>query len=295
MAADANRATLVLIHRSFADAAVKSSAYGHILPFFETMFTLQEAAVKTVGPKPILQDGQALNAEHEGRWPLLDRRHLPVDQTAATDMLASLCDNAEKPTEALQQAALVMRKRLLDSGDDIARGYRLLLKDDQDGMKKLALDIGMDAFMLNFFLYNSLLPTIVGHARLLAQHLDAGQSLETGHCPICGGMPNFSYFSDNGERLLVCHFCRHQWQVKRNFCPVCNAIKTRGIDYFFSETEKAYRVYTCADCRTYLKTVDTRKLDRPFYPPLEILVTAHLDLQAKENGFQGIVPGPWSG
>ena len=85
---------------------------------------------------------------------------------------------------------------------------------------------------------------------------------------------------------LLCGFCQHQWAVPRIFCPACEARDTGTFNYFFSDEEPEYRVYTCESCRFYLKTVDLRRLARPFYPPAETLLTLHLDIQAQEQGFQ---------
>jgi formate dehydrogenase maturation protein FdhE len=62
------------------------------------------------------------------------------------------------------------------------------------------------------------------------------------------------------------------------------------MEYFFSDSEKEYRVYTCKNCKGYLKSVDLRELARPFYAPLEALLTTHLDLKAQQIGFHTTVP-----
>ena len=90
--------------------------------------------------------------------------------------------------------------------------------------------------------------------------------------------------------MLVCGFCRHQWPIQRIQCPYCGNQDSHGVIFFFSDSEPAYRVYTCKDCKMYIKTVDTRRLSRPFYPPLEAIVTAHLDLKTRGLGFT--MPAP---
>ncbi|RPJ13122.1 MAG: formate dehydrogenase accessory protein FdhE, partial [Deltaproteobacteria bacterium] len=46
-----------------------------------------------------------------------------------------------------------------------------------------------------------------------------------------------------------------------------------------------YRVDACDSCRKYLKTVDTRVLNRRVYPALEQVASLHLDLKAAEAGY----------
>ncbi len=56
--------------------------------------------------------------------------------------------------------------------------------------------------------------------------------------------------------------------------------------------EQEYRVELCESCRTYLKQVDSRAAGRPLYPPLEHVVTLHLDLAIQKKGYRpsSIVP-----
>ena len=63
--------------------------------------------------------------------------------------------------------------------------------------------------------------------------------------------------------------------------------------YFFSEEEEAYRVDLCDQCRGYIKTVDSRKLEYEPDLDLEDVVTIHLDILAVERGYQRPVLTAW--
>jgi FdhE protein len=60
--------------------------------------------------------------------------------------------------------------------------------------------------------------------------------------------------------------------------------------YLYSEEEKEYRLDACDSCRTYIKTVDTRVIDRRTYPALEQIASLHLDLKASEAGYSAALP-----
>ena len=68
-------------------------------------------------------------------------------------------------------------------------------------------------------------------------------------------------------------------------CPFCSQTKVSSIDYLYSDDEPEYRVNLCAGCNRYLKVVDTRKMMRRFYPPLEQVASLHLDMLAAEKGY----------
>ncbi|MBW1772327.1 MAG: formate dehydrogenase accessory protein FdhE, partial [Deltaproteobacteria bacterium] len=88
-----------------------------------------------------------------------------------------------------------------------------------------------------------------------------------------------------GGRKLVCSFCWHRWSAKRIYCPFCDSSQDKDLHYFYSEDEKEVRVDLCDHCKKYIKTLDTRKVDRLIYPPLEHISNLHLDIKAREMGF----------
>jgi FdhE protein len=85
---------------------------------------------------------------------------------------------------------------------------------------------------------------------------------------------------------LICGFCWHPWPVKRVFCPFCENRDGKTLHYFYSEEEKDTRVDLCDNCKKYIKALDTKKVARLIYPPLEQLSTMHLDIKAQEMGFE---------
>jgi FdhE protein len=89
-----------------------------------------------------------------------------------------------------------------------------------------------------------------------------------------------------GIQWVHCGLCWHRWPGKRMACPFCNNQDSASLEYAYSDDEPEYRLNLCGGCRRYLKVVDTRKMDRSFYPPLEQVVSLHLDMLAAEKGFR---------
>ena len=76
-------------------------------------------------------------------------------------------------------------------------------------------------------------------------------------------------------------------------CPFCENNDHEKLHYFYAEGQETYRVDLCNNCKQYIKTVDSRKLD---YEPdlnLEDIVTVHLDILALEKGFKRPTPNVW--
>lgn len=276
------------IHQCFQDAIGKKTAYQHILPFFETLFTLQEAAVNVTHPESLSTDPAIKQARAEDIIPLMDRSLVTLDAPAALHLLHEICSQAEKANPNLAEAATVLLHRLDSDKEAIESGFGLLMADDQEGLKYLSRQLGVEIEILVFFLSMSIWPSIAQHERRLSDQKKISAEWDKGHCPVCGDMPCISFIADEGRRFLVCRFCRHQWEVKRIQCPFCENVDTKSLSYFYSEEEKAYRVHTCDHCRKYIKTVDTRHLARSFYAPLETILTTHLDMKAEQMGYQSV-------
>jgi FdhE protein len=288
MNSDTTQAKLKHIHDSFQAARESLPAYRHILPFFESLFTLQEAAVPVTSPEPVQMTPQVRAARLEGQLPLMDRGRLPYDKPAALDLLQAICREAATATPELAAGAKTIKAVLEEKKTAIEYGFDLFVGADLQGIRDLSAAFSMDASILLFFLQHSTWPAIARQANLMSDSNQAMANWDHGYCPVCGNPPSLAFLAENGARFLVCEFCRHQWPFKRILCPSCGNADAKSISYFFSEEEQTYRVYTCDACRKYLKAVDTRRLTRPFYPPLESLVTTHLDLQAQEMGYQSV-------
>jgi FdhE protein len=283
----ADRTTILEhIHQSFQTATRSLTAYAHILPFFEILFTLQEAAVAVASPDPVPQPQDGDTKGTQIRLPLLDRSRIPYDEPAAVNLLLAICREAGTATAQLAEAAAAIRYDLGKKNGSIQRGLRLFMGADHQGINALSIELDVDVSILRFFLYHSVWPSVARQVdRIRDNHAMERLPWDQGNCPLCGSPPSLAFLTENGGRRLVCGFCRHQWPLRRIRCPHCGNQDSHSIIFFFSDSEPAYRVHTCNVCKTYIKTVDTRRLLRPFYPPLEGIVTAHLDLRTRGLGF----------
>jgi FdhE protein len=288
MNADTAQAKLKHIRQSFQAAFDSLPAYQHLLPFFETLFTLQEAAVPVTSPVPVKIAPDIFAARIEGQLPLMDRGRLSYDKPAALGLLRAICEQAATATPQLAAGAETITSSLEKKCAVMERGLDMFMSDDLRGIHDLSAELSMDESILLFFLYHSTWPSVARQTALLMDSLEFDIHWDQGYCPVCGSTPNLAFLAENGARFLVCEFCSHQWPFKRILCPFCSNDDSKSIHYFFNEEEPTYRVYTCDACKKYLKTIDTRQLTRPFYPPLERIVTTHLDLQAQEMGYRSV-------
>jgi FdhE protein len=273
------------VHRAFQAVAQTESAYAAVLPFFESVYMLQEAAVASARPAPLA----AVMAPVDDQ-PLVTPVQFTIDWSNSLSLLGSLCEQARHASPELIQAADLLVAKLPQPGDFFESSLALLVENRAEDFAAAAADLGTSPDILAFLLFNSAWPSIAHHARGLASQNPGRSAWNKGHCPICGASPFIALLDEEGRRELVCSVCRHQWHTKRILCPFCENGDSRTLNYFFAEEEKAYRVHTCQVCLTYIKSVDARELNRRGYPPLEAILTTHLDLKAQQLGFKNMAP-----
>jgi len=110
----------------------------------------------------------------------------------------------------------------------------------------------------------ALKPYLEWAAERVLLHVDQ-EHWKRGHCPVCGGEPDFAYLdSETGARHLVCSRCDSQWLYRRLM----------------------YRLYVCQNCRRYLKAIDLRQVGRRILFPVERLKTLNMDLAARQEGYR---------
>jgi FdhE protein len=220
----------------------------------------------------------------------VDPWELIVDEASAADLLERICGLSVRAGDAPPAAARAIRAALGAGCLPLSRLARCLLSKRWEEIQAVALRLGIDAEGMCFFIYHGIVPSLANHARVLAAGIAGTTALERGTCPVCGSPPAIAALNSLGERHMSCSLCRYQWRAPRLFCPSCGTGEGRELEYFYTEEEKEYRVTICSRCRRYLKTVDTRQMERPCYAPLEDVASWHLDMMARQAGFLSMSP-----
>jgi len=267
--------------------AVKKSrpVYAEILAFYGAVFDAQEDCKGRLDLEPLQIPSQLQTAKSSAKLPLIEIERFVYDRDEAAKLFSSLCQFATEANSELSAAAGIILEAVGTTLmlDDLFSG---LLKGDEAVFENTANNLGIDKPILGFFVYNSLKPSLIACADQLAVNLNSADPWLQGYCPICGSAPILSILENEGLRKLVCSFCEQLWAAKRVHCPYCDSSQNKDLHYFYSEKEKDTRVDLCDNCNKYIKTIDSRQVDRLIYPPLELISTIHLDIKAQEMGFK---------
>nr|WP_319491570.1 formate dehydrogenase accessory protein FdhE [uncultured Desulfobacter sp.] len=133
-----------------------------------------------------------------------------------------------------------------------------------------------------------------GIALAEAEGIDPEQIHTNGACPVCGSPPYMLELrGKEGQRFAHCSFCRFTYRIRRLACACCNIDKADQLAGFTAEGEPGFRVETCTQCNTYIKTIDFRELDREAFAPLNDLESLPLDMLAANHGYKRMALSAW--
>jgi len=259
-------------------------AYKELLRFYEKIFLVQEASQAHINLEPVQITAELRAIKHREKLPLVDVSDFSFDPRSARDLLLQICGIIQSHNREMKAAAGAIVRGLGQEIEPLVF-FNSLLKGDDAYFDKTAAALEIDKSALAFVAYNSLKPSVSLCAEQLLGYLKDLSGWEKGYCPVCGNFPGLAVLDQDGRRRLHCSFCWTAWPAKRIFCPYCEKTGGKNFHTFYSEQEKDLRVEVCDDCRKYLKTVDTRATERIIYPPMEQIASLHLDINARQKGY----------
>jgi len=138
--------------------------------------------------------------------------------------------------------------------------------------------------LLQAIIQATMKPFLASHAETLTSSINQ-ERWRRKYCPICGGSPDFSFLDkERGSRWLLCSRCDTEWTFQRLECPYCGTQDQKALAYL-TDDEGLYRLYTCEQCKRYLKAIDLRQAKAEVLLPLERFYTLDMDSQAREQGY----------
>ena len=263
-------------------------SYQPLLDFYAEIFSAQENSKRAINLTPLLLSDEILAIKAHEKFPLIDITDFVIDNPAATTLLDEICKIAVNADEEMSASSQALAESLKVHTTDPQELFSSLLKGDDIYFQQVIKDApGLELKVLLFITYSAMAPCLALFAQQLAAYLpkDDDDVWDKGYCPICGSAPALAMLQNEGKRVLVCSFCRHEWSANRIFCPFCENTDSDTLQYFVVQDDDEHRVDVCENCKRFIKTVDLRKIGRIIYPPLEQISTLHLDMKASEAGY----------
>ena len=263
-------------------------SYQPLLDFYTKIFSAQENSKREIDLTPLQLSDEIIKIKAHEKFPLIDITDFVIDIPAATTLLDEICLIAVNANEEMSASSQSLSKSLKAHKTYPQDLFSALLKGDDLYFQQVIKDApGLELNVLLFITYSAMAPCLALFAQQLATYLpqDDDDVWDKGYCPVCGSAPGLAMLQNEGKRVLVCSFCRHEWSAHRIFCPFCENTDSDTLQYFVVQDDDEHRVDICESCKRFIKTVDLRKIGRIIYPPLEQIATLHLDMKATEAGY----------
>jgi FdhE protein len=268
----------------------KKPEYAEILLFYEKILELQSRATPHLYLKVTNLENPLMNISQKEGFPLISSHEFMIDLPASSVLFEEICNTAKNANEKMANVIRTLEEAF--SVNALRREDLLKRSADEEYIDSVMRDFNVDKAVLKFLVHMSIYPSLNAQAEMLKDQIDLKQWLR-GYCPICGSPPHISRFNAEGQRSYLCSFCGFEWPGERLKCPFCENTDHGKLHYFYTEGDDAYRADLCDNCKQYIKTVDSRKLDYEPDLSLEDIVTIHLDILASEKGYKRPVASPW--
>jgi len=227
----------------------------------------------------------------EGNKPLLNIQKLKIEGKFLDEFLRNFFPLLEKHKVFSREEIgnfLANKEKI-----NLSELTRSVLSKDLQSLRSMSTQYQIGTDFLLFVGLNLSQALLELYAGKLKQKVDQENWLK-GNCPVCGSYPAIEKLRrDDGKRILRCSLCGTEWHHKRIMCPFCGNEDHNSLKYFFVEEDSpaekaAFRVDVCDKCKSYIKTLDERKLPesekRDLY--IENLNTVYLDVLAQKDGYK---------
>lgn len=244
-----------------------------LLQFYKRLMHIQgeaEQRMVTLAPAP---SSDIISQQLQNGIHLLQFDQLPLDWSLL------------KETSAKVIAAFAEYPELFGKlPQDAEKPDALLTKESLQGWYEGSDCISSSDILVDDIIHATLKPFLSSYSRTLIGSINQ-ENWRRGYCPICGGNPDIALLKgENGARWLVCSRCDAEWLFQRLECPYCGNKNMDKLGYY-TDDEGLFRLYTCEECKRYLKTLDTRRAKSEILMPVERLFSLDIDRQGQELGY----------
>jgi FdhE protein len=270
--------------------------YGPILDLFGKIIIKQAEYLEKVEIKPLPITKDEARAKLSEGEPLLSIDDFQIDQTNASQLFRELCEILKSESKELSDGIEII-ENALEKGDlNLEEVFQSVLELDYQ-FSELAESLSLDMDTILILVTMSIRPSLEATA-LQAKDMVEDVAWSKHYCPVCGSSPAISELrqlkpdgveessAQGAERIFYCSFCGTEWRTMRLICAFCGNTDQESLRYFYSESEKGYRIDVCDKCKGYIKTVDSREISHEIVPAVEDLATLHLDMVAEEGGYK---------
>lgn len=229
---------------------------------------------------------ETLLSQHN-HLPLLKIKGLGLDFAAYAELFLDLLEHLLRTRPEISDT--IDKLKAAAGTIDYETAVNKVIENDFDYFWDQGQQLQVPAELLLFVLDHALRPFLRAYALPYQEELgeDANVFWDSATlCPICGSKAHISRLrAVDGRRFMFCDRCFSEWEVKYLMCVHCGNDTPGTIKYVSVEQDEAYQIYTCDECKGYIKTYDERQGGKVTDLFIANIETIYLDLLAQEKGY----------
>lgn len=277
------------LKRRIQEEKQRRPQYEPFLDFWDKLLSIQTTFMAGHPGEPPPPADPLMPLSLKEGFPCFSFKNFPVPAGPFQELFQEILTGIRSANPKMAEQLPLIEKWLAGEGPNLDHWLALLFQEDGRPFVQAAASRGLDPEILLFLFLAGWKPFLKARARALARDPGLDWTPWTmGYCPVCGGMPLLAYLEEGGTRSGTCSVCEFTWPLPRFVCPYCENTDQQQFRYFFTDQEQGLRLEVCEACRHYLKIIDLREWPAEPFPLLDDLVTTHLDLWARDKGYQRI-------
>jgi FdhE protein len=223
---------------------------------------------------------------------LMSDQKLEIESKLFREILGSICKAIKKASpEAPESLLKLSEAEELDEENIQELLQKIALYNKQEleyfiEEKEIDKKTELNSEIIAFVIFMSLSPFYSANMKEVREKVDFS-SWRQSYCPVCGQTAVIAkHRSEDGARVLECWLCHAEWVYPRMECPYCNNSDQKKLRFFYVTGDKARQVHVCEKCKRYLKTIDSKIMEKDVLLDIEAIATSYLDELAKREGYK---------
>lgn len=223
---------------------------------------------------------------------LMSDQKIEIDSELFRKILQSVCKAIKEASPEAPVSLLRLSEAEVFNEENIQEFLRqiaLYNKQELESFieeKEIDKKTGLDSEIIAFVIFMSLSPFYSVNMKEVRGKVDFS-SWRQSYCPVCGQTAVIAkHRNEDGARVLECWLCHAEWVYPRMECPYCNNNDQKKLRFFYVTGDKARQVHVCEQCKRYLKTIDSKIMEKDALLDIEAIATSYLDELAKKEGYK---------
>ena len=272
----------------------KNKDLAHIFEVYKGILAVHLDYLDKVKVAVPFSEEEIKNFFRKGEY-LLSQQQLEFDPVVFKDVLVSITEAIkEKSPQAPEALSGLPEAREFDA-ENVQEFLNKTAAYDKPQLEKYIQETGMDkrteldSEIISFVIFAAASLFYSVYMKEVRKITDFSL-WRLSYCPVCGQTATIAkHREEDGARILECWLCHAQWYYPRIECPYCDNKDHKKLQFFYVPGDKTRQVHVCEECKSYLKTIDSKAMQKDAILDLEAVATAYLDVLAEREGYK--LPG----